>query len=203
MEAGLTSGVGSRRPWAERHAHLLDTAERLFFERGFAAVSLSDIAQGAGVTKPIAYRHFTTKDGAYLACARRAQADFAQTLIQRVDPTLTVRDQFAAAADVFFELLETHPERWELIYGSAAVLPAESREELSALRLDNIKTTYALITRDHPGIPKLFAEGLAHAMSGAAERLGHWWRSRPDLDRQHMIDINVEIFYAAVAPYLD
>ncbi|MGL5444842.1 MAG: TetR/AcrR family transcriptional regulator, partial [[Mycobacterium] stephanolepidis] len=109
----------------------------------------------------------------------------------------------ATAADVFFELLETHPERWELIYGSAAVLPAESREELSALRLDNIETTYTLITKDHPDVPKLFAEGLSHAMSGAAERLGHWWQSRPDLDRQHMIDIYVEIFYAAVAPYLD
>ncbi|ALR10435.1 TetR family transcriptional regulator [Mycobacteroides saopaulense] len=203
MEAASTSGVGSRRPWAERREHLLDTAEQLFFERGFAAVSLGDIAQAAGVTKPIAYRHFTTKDGAYLECARRAQADFAQTLIQRVDPTLTVRDQFATAADVFFELLETHPERWELIYGSAAVLPSESREELSTLRLDNIETTYALITKDHPEVPKLFAEGLSHAMSGAAERLGHWWQSRPDLDRQHMIDIYVEIFYAAVAPYLD
>ncbi|MFA4084850.1 TetR/AcrR family transcriptional regulator [Mycobacteroides salmoniphilum] len=203
MEAGSTSGAGSRRPWVERRAHLLDTAEQLFFERGFAAVSLSDIAQAAGVTKPIAYRHFKTKDGAYLACARRAQADFAQALVQRADPTRAVREQFATAADLFFELLETHPERWELIYGSAAVLPAESREELSALRLDNIETTYALITKDRPDIPQLFAEGLSHAMSGAAERLGHWWQSRPDLDRQDMINIYVEIFYAAVAPYLD
>ncbi|SHY58467.1 Putative transcriptional regulator, TetR family [Mycobacteroides abscessus subsp. bolletii] len=202
MQKGPTSGAASRRPWAERHAHLLDAAEQLFFERGFAAVSLSDIAQAAGVTKPIAYRHFKTKDGAYLACARRAQADFAQALVQRADPTQAVREQFAAAADLFYELLETHPERWELIYGSAAVLPAESRDELSALRLGNIETTYALITKDHPDIPKLFAEGLSHAMSGAAERLGHWWRSRPDLDRQHMVDIHVEIFYAAVAPYL-
>ncbi|MUM19608.1 TetR/AcrR family transcriptional regulator [Mycobacterium sp. CBMA271] len=203
METGPTSGAGSRRPWGERHAHLLDAAEQLFFERGFAAVSLSDIAQAAGVTKPIAYRHFKTKDGAYLACARRAQADFAQALVQRADPAQAVREQFAAAADLFFELLETHPERWELIYGSAVVLPADSREELSALRLDNIETTYALITKDHPDIPKLFAEGLSHAMSGAAERLGHWWQSRPDLERQHMVNIYVEIFYAAVAPYLD
>ncbi|AMT69450.1 TetR/AcrR family transcriptional regulator [Mycobacteroides immunogenum] len=203
METSPTPGAASRQPWAERHAHLLDAAEQLFFERGFAAVSLSDIAQAAGVTKPIAYRHFKTKDGAYLACARRAHADFAQALIQRADPTLAVREQFATAADLFFGLLETHPERWELIYGSAAVLPAESREELSALRLDNIETIYALITKDHPDIPELFVEGLSHAMSGAAERLGHWWRSRPDLDRQHIVNIHVEIFYAAVAPYLD
>ncbi|WP_078289847.1 TetR/AcrR family transcriptional regulator [Mycobacterium sp. D16R24] len=198
MEASST-----RQPWVLRHTHLLDTAEQLFFERGFAAVSLGDIAQAAGVTKPIAYRHFTTKDGAYLACARRAQADFAQALILRVDASLAVREQFATAADLFFELLETHPERWELIYGSAAVLPAESREELTALRLDNIQTTYRLIIKDRPGIPELFAEGLAHAMSGAAERLGHWWQSRPDLNRQHMIDIYVEIFYAAVASYIE
>ncbi len=203
MEANSTLGSRPRQPWVLRHTDLLDTAERLFFERGFAAVSLGDIAQAAGVTKPIAYRHFTTKEGAYLACARRAQADFVQALKLRVDPSLAVREQFAAAADLFFGLLETHPERWELIYGSAAVLPAQSREELAALRSDNIETTYALITKDQRGIPTLFAEGLAHAMSGAAERLGHWWRTRPDLGRAHMIDIYVEIFYAAVARYLD
>ncbi|MGH3725091.1 MAG: TetR/AcrR family transcriptional regulator [Mycobacterium sp.] len=203
MEAGSTHGARSRQPWALRHTHLLDTAERLFFEHGFAAVSLGDIALAAGVTKPIAYRHFITKDGAYLACARRAQADFAQTLIQRVDPSLEVREQFAAAADLFFGLLETHPERWELIYGSAAVLPAQSRQELAALRLDNIETTYRLITKDQPRIPKFFAEGLAHAMSGAAESLGHWWQSRPDLSRQHMIDIYADIFYAAVSSHVD
>ncbi|MDD4865920.1 MAG: helix-turn-helix domain containing protein [Mycobacterium sp.] len=203
MEANPTLGSRPRQPWTLRHEDLLDAAERLFFERGFAAVSLGDIAHAAGVTKPIAYRHFKTKEGAYVACARRAQADFVQDLIRRVDPALAVREQFAAAADLFFGLLETHPERWELIYGSAAVLPAESREELAALRLGNISTTYALITKDQRGIPRLFAEGLAHAMSGAAERLGHWWRTRPDLTRQDMIDIYVEIFSAAVARYID
>ncbi|WP_078312363.1 MULTISPECIES: TetR/AcrR family transcriptional regulator [unclassified Mycobacterium] len=192
----------TRQPWVLRHSHLLDAAEQLFFERGFAAVSLGDIAQAAGVTKPIAYRHFTTKDGAYLACARRAQADFIEALISRVDSTLEVREQFATAAGLFFELVQTRPERWELIDGSAAVLPTESREELADLRLGIIQTTYRLIIKDRPGIPELFAEGLAHAMSGAAERLGHWWQSRPDLDRQHMIDIYVEIFYSAVASYI-
>ncbi|WP_078314780.1 TetR/AcrR family transcriptional regulator [Mycobacterium sp. D16Q16] len=192
----------TRQPWVLRHSHLLDAAEQLFFERGFAAVSLGDIAQAAGVTKPIAYRHFTTKDGAYLACARRAQADFIEALISRVDSTLEVREQFATAAGLFFELVQTRPERWELIDGSAAVLPTESREELADLRLGIIQTTYRLIIKDRPGIPELFAEGLAHAMSGAAERLGHWWQSRPDLNRQHMIDIYVEIFYSAVASYI-
>lgn len=123
MQKGPTSGAASRRPWAERHAHLLDAAEQLFFERGFAAVSLSDIAQAAGVTKPIAYRHFKTKDGAYLACARRAQADFAQALVQRADPTQAVREQFAAAADLFYELLRLIPSAGSLFTAAPRCCP--------------------------------------------------------------------------------
>lgn len=193
----------SRQPWELRHTHLLDIAEQLFVEQGFAAVSLADIAHAAGVSKPIAYRHFVTKDGAYLACARRAQAEFVQELVDQVDSSLSVREQFAAAADLFFGLLESQPQRWELIYGSAAVLPAQSRAELAQLRSDNVATIYTLIVKDVPNVPPLFAESLAHAMSGAAERMGHWWRSRADLDRAQLVDSYVEIFYGAVARYVE
>ena len=104
--AGTEPGATTvRKPWQQRRSELLDTAEQLFFARGFSAVSLADIAEAAGVTKPIAYRHFQTREGAYLACARRAQADYVQTLQARLDSRAPVRQQLADAADVFFGLL--------------------------------------------------------------------------------------------------
>ena len=203
MTATQLSVPTARKPWQERRTELLDTAERLFFERGFAAVSLADIAEAAGVTKPIAYRHFQTREGAYLACARRAQADYVRALQAQFDPHLPVRQQLADGADLFFGLLENHPERWELVYGSAAVLPAETRDELASLRLDTIRTTHGFITATQPDVPELLAEALAHSLSGAAERLGHWWKTRPDIDRGQLIDLYVELFYTGIAAYTD
>lgn len=195
------SESSERKPWQERHTELLDTAERLFFERGFAAVSLADVAHAAGVTKPIAYRHFGTREAAYVACAKRAQEDYVRELRQRLDRDVTVRQQLANSADLFFGLLETHPQRWELVYGSAAVLPAQAREELAELRRDTIATTYGFIATSRPDVPGLLTEALAHALSGAAERLGLWWKTRPDIDRRQIIELYVEVFYTGIASY--
>jgi AcrR family transcriptional regulator len=59
-------------PRAAREQLLLDVGERLFAERGYRAVSMDEIALAAGVTKPIIYSYFGSKDGFYAAGIRRA-----------------------------------------------------------------------------------------------------------------------------------
>jgi AcrR family transcriptional regulator len=59
-------------PRADREQQLLDVGERLFAERGYRAVSMDDIASAAGVTKPIIYGYFGSKDAFYAAGIRRA-----------------------------------------------------------------------------------------------------------------------------------
>ncbi|RMD71924.1 MAG: TetR/AcrR family transcriptional regulator, partial [Gammaproteobacteria bacterium] len=51
---------------------ILEAAEALFAERGFDAVSLSDIAQKAGMAKSSILHHFRSKEGLYLAVLKRA-----------------------------------------------------------------------------------------------------------------------------------
>ena len=51
----------TRMPAAERRAQLLDVALRVFGEKGFHDTSMNDIAEAAGVTKPVLYQHFGSK----------------------------------------------------------------------------------------------------------------------------------------------
>ena len=57
----MSEAVKSRNPEATRSA-ILDAAEKLFIEYGFGRVSISRIADKAGVTKSLIHHHFTTKE---------------------------------------------------------------------------------------------------------------------------------------------
>ena len=62
------TATGRRRMRApERRAQLLDVARRAFGTSGFHAVSMDEVAEQAGVTKPILYDHFPSKKDLYLA----------------------------------------------------------------------------------------------------------------------------------------
>src|SRR3954452_6730291 len=56
---------------------VLDAAERLFAERGFAGTSLRDIATASGVSHPLIQHHFGTKEGLYAAVLRQCGEDYA------------------------------------------------------------------------------------------------------------------------------
>lgn len=61
----------SRLPAAERREQLLDVAETLFAEQGYAGATTAQIAKAAGVTEPIIYRHFKSKRDLFVALIER------------------------------------------------------------------------------------------------------------------------------------
>ena len=56
-----------RLPRGERWAKLLDAANEVFTSRGHHAAAMDDIAEAAGVSKPVLYQHFSSKLDLYLA----------------------------------------------------------------------------------------------------------------------------------------
>ena len=61
---------------ADRRDQLLDTAQEVFVERGYGPTSMDDVAEAAGVTKPVLYDHFGSKDGLLAAVVERAVHGF-------------------------------------------------------------------------------------------------------------------------------
>lgn len=61
------SGGGGRMPGEERRLQIVGVAMRLFSERGFRGTTTKEIAQAAGVSEAIIFRHFATKDDLYTA----------------------------------------------------------------------------------------------------------------------------------------
>src|SRR5687767_14290304 len=75
-------GVAARRrvPRVERQQQMLDVAARVFAERGYHAASMDEIAAEVGVSKPMLYAYFDSKEGLYLACIDRAGQDLLESM---------------------------------------------------------------------------------------------------------------------------
>ncbi len=56
---------------------VLDAAERLFAERGFAGTSMRDISRASGISQPLIHHHFGTKEDLYIAVRRRCSEHYA------------------------------------------------------------------------------------------------------------------------------
>jgi len=56
----------ARMPRAQRRAQLLELATKVFTAKGFQSTSMDDIAAAAGVTKPVLYQHFDSKESLYV-----------------------------------------------------------------------------------------------------------------------------------------
>jgi AcrR family transcriptional regulator len=188
---------------AERKAQLLDVSEALFVSKGYAATSMEDICRAAGVSRPVVYEHLRTKEGAYLACVERARATYEADLLKGFDPEAPPREQLRAGADAFFRFLEEDPDRWALLFGSNNILPGEKSEELAALRFGTIEKLRVLLAHAAPDAPADRVEACAHIASGAGERLGHWWLTRPDLRREQIAAHYVEILWEGLRPYVE
>ena len=63
----------TRMPRAEREAQMLQVAERVFGARGFQAATMDEIAEQVGVTKPLIYDYFGSKEGLFAATIERAR----------------------------------------------------------------------------------------------------------------------------------
>ena len=110
-ETGVTKGLlaaaqalAQASAWVEQRAKplttkekLLEQAVRLFAERGYAGVSLEDIAQAAGFTKGAVYSHFGSKEQTFLAALRAAAEELAGLGLQGAAESGSAPDEARAA----------------------------------------------------------------------------------------------------------
>ena len=95
--------MSRRLPASERRAVVIDTACRVFARCSYRGATTAEIAREAGVTEPILYRHFTSKEALYLACIDEAWAHVRRAWEQAVAAEPDPRGWMQALAGAFFE----------------------------------------------------------------------------------------------------
>lgn len=210
MASHTTSAAGDvagykhgRVPRAIRNQQLLDLAEQLLIENGFAGFSIEDLCRAAGVSRPIVYERFGSKEGIYLACLRRVRGEFEQALIDAAASTSEVLTALERGSDAFFSTLEREPRRWSLVYGGATALVGPIADDVEALRTETVDRIAAILASFIPHADPERLTALAHAISGAGEQLGRWWLRNPDIPRHRIVAHHCDFCAPAIARLAD
>lgn len=178
--APRTSPARRRLPAEQRERQVLDAAVQVFSRTGFHDASMDDVAETAGVSKPMVYTHGGgSKEELLRRCIRR-EADRLLTSVSvpagpgpdgalRDDPEERLRRGLRA----FFTTLTTHRDGWSVLYRQART--GTFADEIHDARSRIIERVAALLAAEFPaGDAGAVAVPVAAALVGAAEGLADW-----------------------------
>jgi AcrR family transcriptional regulator len=107
-----------RRLTAEqRRQQLFAVALGLFAQRGYRATTMDDIAEAAGVTKPLLYQHFSSKRALYLELVDSIARDLLEAIERAVRDADGPRQQVELGFAAYFRLVVIHEAEFRLLYG--------------------------------------------------------------------------------------
>ncbi|GAA4350040.1 TetR/AcrR family transcriptional regulator [Angustibacter luteus] len=165
-----------RVPRAEREQQMLEVAEAVFAERGYQATSMDEIATRVGVTKPMLYEYFGSKDGLLTACLARSRQQLHDKTMAAVSAGGEPRAIMLNAVRAFFEFVDDHAAAWAVLQSEAMLNAGPGAAEIEEIRRQQSDYTQALLG-SMPGaaqVSPLALQVRAELVTGACERVAIW-----------------------------
>ncbi len=154
-------------------------AHTLFAERGFAAVTMDEVAAEVGVTKPLLYNYFGNKEQLYIACMKRSGDALVSMILETVGDASSPSEALNDGLRAFFAFLDADRAAWAVLFdetlphvGELADRVAEYRGRLIALVSESL---LAQLPDKQRAAARIEVEALSTALLGAAEALARWW----------------------------
>ncbi|KVT07005.1 hypothetical protein WT24_19935 [Burkholderia sp. MSMB1078WGS] len=202
-KARVISPQRIRMSSATRKEQLLDIAERQFINQGYQGTSMEDIASAAGVSRPIVYGHFGSKDGVYLACLQRARARLDERILGAVSIVDDPIERLRRGTRAYFEFVQSNDQSWDLLFGGGAAIAGAAAERALDLRLATVRQIERLIRQSLPRADALTVQVYAQAVSGAGEQMAKWWRHHPELTADQLAEQLTSFALYGMAPFLN
>ena len=191
-----------RVPRVVRERQLIELGEELFAERGFAKASMDELARRAGVTKPVIYELFGSKEGLFRACLEGLALRLADAIAEAArgadavgggregearrvpDPEARLR----AGGLAFLRFAQENRFAYELLYeGRFSDAAVSVRRRQAALILELMRE---IAPED---VDPRELEVAAHAVNSAYEGVAHWMWDHPESDVEELADWTVEL----------
>ena len=165
--------MSTRLPAPRRRRQLLDVALRVFADRGYHATSMNDLAETAGVTKPVLYQHFRSKRALYLELLEDVGGQLRDTIVKATAQADGPREQVRAGFRAYFTFVATQRAAFQLLFGGGARRDEEFADAVRSVEVSIAETIAELIV-----VEGLDAERrllLAHGIVGVAEGTSRHW----------------------------
>jgi AcrR family transcriptional regulator len=169
------SELRQRLPAARRRNQLIDVAIKCFAASGYHTTSMEEIADAAGVTKPVLYQHFGSKRALYLELLETVGEQFVSDLAERVAAETHPYRQVLVGFQAYFRFVREDTDAFNLVFDSGA---RQDDEFADAVRLVETNAAATVARFIEAEIDQSHRETLAYAIVGLAEVSGRRWASQ-------------------------
>jgi AcrR family transcriptional regulator len=172
----------------ERRIRILAAATRIFARKGYDGASMSEIATAAGVTKPVLYDHFASKDALFDTLLRAIRDDLLAKGDAIGKSTVGEQHRFRAAVDAFFAFVEDQPDAAMILLivpqgNPVTIRLSRAVQQGATAAISKLLKSYlpAGGTWQYEAAGEFLKEGL-HA-------LAQWWLNNPGPSRDEIVDL--------------
>ena len=158
-----------RLPAHERRRQLLDTALEVFAADGFHATSMNDVAEAAGVTKPVLYQHFTSKRQLYLELLEDVGTQLGDIIADAVRSAGGPHEQVERGFAAYFHFVSDRRSAYQLLFGGGSRRDAEFADAVRKVEEHLATSVATLIDADiAPDHRRTLAFGLVGLAEGTS-----------------------------------
>lgn len=185
MRPGISTGEpagsdarpkGTRLPKQARRKQLLTAAQEVFVAQGYHSAAMDDIADRAGVSKPVLYQHFPGKLELYQALLEQHCEELEGNVRAALASTTENKQRVAATFQAFFEFVSGEGEAFRLVFESDLRNVPQVRDRAERTLQDCAEMISRVIAED-TGVPSEEAHLLAMGLVGMAEVSARYWLS--------------------------
>ncbi|MER7280294.1 TetR/AcrR family transcriptional regulator [Dactylosporangium sp. NPDC000244] len=174
MSGTQSAGRPVRLPRSARRKQLLAAAQQVFVAQGYHAAAMDDIAERAGVSKPVLYQHFPGKLELYLALLDTHCDAMVSRVRSAMEATTDNKDRVRGAIQAYFDFIDHESEAFRLVFESDLRNDPAVRERVDRVETGCIAAITDTIMSD-TGVSRARAELLASGLVGAAEIAARFW----------------------------
>jgi AcrR family transcriptional regulator len=166
------SRAATRLPAARRRRQLLDVACDVFAEQGFHRTSMDEVAEAAGVTKPVLYQHFDSKRHLYSELLEDVGQQLLDAIAAATTRAETPRQQVENGFAAYFRFVLEQRNAFRLLFGGGSRRDEEFSDTVRRVEDTIAEAIAVLIEADiDPDHRRLLAQGIV----GLAEGTGRYW----------------------------
>ena len=171
---GGPTARGVRLPRGARRAVLLEAAQDVFVANGYHSAAMDDIAERAGVSKPVLYQHFPGKLDLYLALVTTHVDVLVATVREALASTSDNKNRIAAAVAAYFDFVDREDQAFRLVFESDLRNEAAVQDTVERAEQACADAIADVISAD-AGLDKEQATLIAVGMVGLCQIAARYW----------------------------
>ena len=192
---------GVRLSRSARRAQLLLAARDVFAAQGYHAAAMDDIAERAGVSKPVLYQHFPGKLELYRALLTTCADDLVERVRDAIGRTSDNRERVAAAVSAYFDFVAGDGQAYRLVFESDLRGEPEAAAVVDGALTRCIETVAAAVTAD-AGLDARRARLLAVGLVGLSQVTAQYWLdSEREVPRDEAVTLMASLAWRGLAGF--